>query len=172
MNAVVRTVDVSNPDDRDGEDPSLNELWAKHGSSDGPVAAILFPEQAQEIPDRLIRVMPLADTSAESICDSPTRQEIAKRLLAGESAVWIFVPCGDPQQDAAALQTLKRELLINEQRLELPVQDEYAADDVSIEATHIDLRIDFSMITVDRDDPREQFPARYIASQRVGLIVT
>ena len=157
VNAVVRAVDMVRPADRTAQDRSLQDLWEEHGASGAPVAAVLYPKQAREIHDRMIQVTALADASMESICDSPNRQEIAKRLLSGESAVWVFVPCGDRQQDEAALKTLQREIRINEQRLELPVQDNAATDDVSIEATHIELRISFSILTVDRDDPREQF---------------
>tara|TARA_R110002049_G_scaffold2750_8_gene22277 strand:+ start:227256 stop:228299 length:1044 start_codon:yes stop_codon:yes gene_type:complete len=151
VNANVRVVNVSNSDD-----PLMTKLWSDHGQSGQPIAAVLYPEQAEDISDRLAQVMPLAAMSRQELFDSPARTEIAKRLLAGESAVWIFVPCGHPEQDAQALATLKREIRVNEERLELPSDEELESDDVSIEATHIELRIAFSILTVDRDDPREQ----------------
>ena len=152
MNSEIRLIDVSSLDDK-----RLSELWTQHGKSGEPIVAVLYPQQAQEVPDRLVQVTPLSDHSIQHLTDSPVRTEIAKRLLTGESAVWVFVPCGDAKQDDEALKTLKRELLINEERLELPTQDEIESDDVSIEATHIELRIAFSIVTVNRDDPREKF---------------
>ena len=152
VNAEFRVVEASSLVD----DP-LAAIWSQHGQSDEPIVAVLYPQQAQELPDRLVQVTPLSKTSTEYLAQSPVRQEIAKRLLAGESAVWVFVPCGDAKQDEEAFKTLKRELLVNEAKLELPDQDEIEADDVTIEATHIELRIAFSIVTAKRDDPAEKF---------------
>ena len=151
------------------KDDRLKHLWSEHGKTGDPVACILYPDQAAEIPDGLVQAIPIGDETIERVIDSPIRREVGKRLLSGESAVWIFVPCGDKKQDDEAYEILKQQIRINEERLELPPPEELEADDVSIEATHIELRIDFSIVTLDRDDPQEQFLLRSLLRSESDL---
>jgi len=151
-NVTLQVVDLA-----ETKDPDLIALWTEHSQTGEPVMAVLYPRQAQEIPNRLVQVVPMTDQSFQQIAESPVRKEIAKRLLDGESAVWIFVPSGDEAQDAAALKTLREHLRISEERLELPSPEELESEDFAIEALHIELRIAFSVVTLDRNDPREKF---------------
>lgn len=151
------------------KDPLLKSAWEEHGQSGGAVLVALYPPTAQEIPDRLIKAQPLGAVSAETMVDSPTRKEIARRLVAGESAVWIFVPCGDPKQDKVALDTLKRVVQENENTLELPEQEEVEDEQELLEQVNIDLRLDFSIVTLDRQDPKEQFLLQMLLASEPDL---
>lgn len=151
-NFNVRAIDVA-----DVKDELLKDLWTKRGKQDKPLMVSLYPRNAQEVPDRLVSSRSFTDDAIKHLVDSPVRQEVAKKLLGGDSAVWIFVPSGRPDQDELALRTLKRQVEVNEDELELPPQDEIEADEFFREETPIELRLGFSIVTLDRNDPTEKF---------------
>ena len=117
---------------------------------------VQYPEGTKDVPDRIAMEAPFTDSNVAQIAESPTRKEIAKRLLKGESTVWIFVPSGHKEQDERALKTLKEQVAINESQLELPEQEEIESEEDLLVASHLELRIKFSIITLKRDDPKEQ----------------
>ena len=151
-NFNVRTIEISASNDR-----LLEDIWKKREGDSGPLLVTLYPRNAQEVPDRIVSVHPLSSQIVQRSVDSPMRQQLAKRLLSGDSAVWVFVPCGDKDQDEAALERLKLEVKKNQQSLELPPQDELEEDDLFQPENPIELRLGFSIITVDRKDPKETF---------------
>lgn len=163
-NYSLQAVDVSSTDDQ-----ALRIAWKEHGKKGEPLLVSLYPKTAQEVPDRLISAIPLSSSSTEHLVDSPVRREVSKRLIAGESAVWIFVPCGDAKQDDEALRTLKSVIAENERSLELPEQDE--ADDVTglLEEVDIELRLDFSIVTLDRNDEKEKFLLQMLLASEPDL---
>lgn len=150
-NFNVRSIDVAQ-----GKGELFGKLWAQHGNSSQPLMAVLYPRNAQEVPDRVASVSPFTDKSIQHLTDSPVRQEVAKKLLDGDSAVWIFVPSGHEDQDATALKMLKEQVKRNQEELELPPQDELEADEFFLAETAIELRIGFSIVTLNREDPKEQ----------------
>lgn len=151
-NFSVRLIEASGVKDK-----ALKAAWTKHGDAGQPVLAALYPKSMQEIPDRLFATSLLKPDSAEHLADSPLRRTIARRLSSGESAVWIFVPCGDRAQDEIAFNILTHEVKANEESLELPEQEEITEEQELLEQVDIELRLDFSVVTLDRDDPEEQF---------------
>ncbi|MGI9444654.1 MAG: hypothetical protein ACR2N1_19425 [Rubripirellula sp.] len=151
-NFNVRTIEIS-----DAKDSLLQDIWEKRESDNEPLLVTLYPRNAQEVPDRVVSVHPLSSKILQRSVDSPMRQQLAKRLLSGDSAVWVFVPCGDKAQDEAALERLTVEVKKNQQSLELPPQDELEEDDLFQPENPIELRLGFSIITVDRKDPKEAF---------------
>ncbi|MGI9469191.1 MAG: hypothetical protein ACR2OA_18880 [Rubripirellula sp.] len=151
-NFNVRTIEISA-----AKDSLLQDIWKKRESGNRPLLVTLYPRNAQEVPDRVVSVHPLSSQIAQRSVDSPVRQKLAKRLLSGDSAVWVFVPCGDKAQDEAALERLTVEVKKNQQSLELPPQDELEEDDLFQPENPIELRLGFSIITVDRKDPKEVF---------------
>jgi hypothetical protein len=151
------------------KDPVLRSAWAEHGEAGRPVLVTLYPLSAQEVPDRLIEAGPLDAASVQHVVDSPLRQTIAKRLIGGESAVWVFVPCGDPKQDQLALETLHREVKKNEDGLELPEQEEIEEESELLDQVDIELRLDFSVVTLDRDDPKEQYLLKMLLASEPDL---
>lgn len=151
-NFNVRTIEISASNDR-----LLEDIWKKREGDSGPLLVTLYPRNAQEVPDRIVSVHPLSSQIVQRSVDSPMRQQLSKRLLSGDSAVWVFVPCGDKDQDEAALERLKLEVKKNQQSLELPPQDELEEDDLFQPENPIELRLGFSIITVDRKDPKETF---------------
>jgi hypothetical protein len=89
-------------------------------------------------------------STIEALIQSPKRQELAKRLTDGETAVWIFVESGNADKDKAALQLLNQELetaakQLNEMSVEFP--EEEGLPGVSYE---------FSTLSISRSDPKER----------------
>ncbi|MGV3486111.1 MAG: hypothetical protein ACO1RT_16965 [Planctomycetaceae bacterium] len=150
-NLEVDTVQVA-----DSTDPFLKQIWDEHQTNAEPLMVVLYPKTAREVPDRLAAVLPFNDASVEQLALSPVRAKIAKRLSAGESAVWIFVPSGQADQDAAALQTLTDQLKLDEQRLMLPSLEEMELEPAQVQKVKIELRLGFSAVTLDRDDAHER----------------
>jgi len=102
--------------------------------------------------------------SVKSIVDSPVRKEIVKRLIAGESAVWIFLESGNSEKDADALKLVKENLDNLQKELQLPEEDlqemkgtGYDPSLVIAEENEDKIKISFSIISVSRQDPAEKF---------------
>lgn len=102
--------------------------------------------------------------SVKSIVDSPVRKEIVKRLIAGESAVWIFLESGNSEKDAVALEIVKENLDNLQKTLRLPEEDlqeltgtGYDPSLVIAEENEDKVKISFSVISVSRQAPAEKF---------------
>jgi hypothetical protein len=84
------------------------------------------------------------------LIQSPKRQELAQRLTAGQTAVWIFIESGNAVKDKAAMQLLKQELDAAMKELE------EMAPALSEELEMPGLSYEFSILPVSRSDPDEQ----------------
>lgn len=161
-NFDLRAVDLSR-----GADDLLKSAWKQSSRDNEAVVAVLYPRTAGEVPDRLVGVMPFSDQAIANIVDSPVRQSVTEKLIEGDSAVWIFVPCGDAKQDDVALAMLKREVQQNQKQLKLP--DDVEADEAFNAENEIELRIGFSIVTLDRSDPKEKFLLQMLLASEPDL---
>jgi hypothetical protein len=91
----------------------------------------------------------------KAMSSSSARDKIAKHILAGESAVWVMVGCGDKKKDAAFARRLGKRVKYIESVAAIPEQDPYDPD--SRLGPGPELRLGFKMIRVERDDPKEKF---------------
>lgn len=151
------------------QDDLLKDLWNEHADGGRPLMIVFYPRAAREVPDRLVGVHRLSDQAIERLVDSPVRRAAAGKLLGGDSAVWIFVPSGHADQDAAALKTLKEQVKQNQEHLELPPQDEIESDEFFRAETPIELRLGFSIVTLNRDDPEEQLTLQMLLGSEPDL---
>jgi len=107
---------------------------------------------------------------AREIIDSPARQKIAKRLLSGDSSVWVLLESGDKAKDDAAAKTLETELGRLNKELQLPEQpptpDVGPYDEAEIE---IELKVAFSVLRVSRTDPAERMFIKMLLGSEEGL---
>ena len=132
----------------------LLELWETLDYQELPSLAICYPGS---FPDReCIWSGPLTMNSAKAVVDSPVRQEIARRILDGESAVWMLLECGDRSKDAAAAELLQSQLSLMEDKLTLPEmvlnsRTVLSGDDGYRE----ELRCSFSFIRLSQTDSEE-----------------
>lgn len=139
----------------DLRDKRLVALWKNREEEGKPLLVVLYPKTAAEVPDRVLSINPLTELHVERLVDSPVRRQLSQRLIAGQTAVWIFVPCGNDALDAAALKTLNERITVNCERLVVPTAEELDVDPIRLAKNQIPLRIAFSFVTLDRKDDRE-----------------
>ncbi len=117
-----------------------------------PVLTVQFPPPIE----RTLWSGRLTKDAVDKLLDSPVRTEIRKRVLSGQSAVFLFVEGKNAETNAAALTVLTNELAMLEKEMQLPdiaPHDRAAVLDGSYGP---ELKIDFSVIQLQRDDPAEE----------------
>ncbi|OHB74089.1 MAG: hypothetical protein A2Z25_11080 [Planctomycetes bacterium RBG_16_55_9] len=91
-----------------------------------------------------------APSAIKALMNSPKRQELARRLTDGQTAVWILVQSGNAAKDKAALQRVNHELETAAGQLK-----EMAAEFPTEPGTPT-FSYEFSTLTISRSDPNEQ----------------
>jgi len=89
-------------------------------------------------------------TMVEALIQSPKRQELAQRLTAGQTAVWIFVESGNLGKDKAA------KLLINREFATATKELREMASALAEELQIPEFSYEFSILSVSRSDPKEK----------------
>lgn len=149
--AEVRVVDAARP----LEEP-LAAAWAAHGGPDTPVVVVRYPNQAG-VRGRVAHAGPLGDDRGAVLASSPARDAVARQLAAGCSAVWILVESGDAAADAAARRVIEAQAAHDRKAIRLPDAAALEIDPALLGDVRIPLGIEFGLVTVARDDPREAF---------------
>jgi len=102
------------------------------------------------------------------LTNSNARQEVVRRLLTGDSAVWVLVESGRQEKDEAAREALELHLTAAKKDLRIPGMDDldYSPTDPAEPAlepppfqdpaTAIPLKVDFSMLSLSRENDAEQ----------------
>lgn len=146
-----------------GEEATLANIYVRDfeqsedGSKDGAAKLRLRFPMASRI-GALAWSGELTQENVKKMVDSPARQEIVKRLLGGDSAVWVFVESGDKAKDDAAMKVVSEKLAALVKELELP--EEGLGSDPSLvipEESEDAVKIAFSMLRVGRGDKTESF---------------
>ena len=93
-----------------------------------------------------------------NIVDSPVRRKVVKRLLAGDSAVWLCIESGDKKLDDPAFELLEKQLKKLQKEMKLPEQDPKDLEDPAsqVRFEKLPVHIAFSSIRVSRSDPLEK----------------
>ncbi|MEA3366672.1 MAG: hypothetical protein U9R68_01010 [Planctomycetota bacterium] len=100
---------------------------------------------------------PLSPEAVSGLLDSPTRRQVAKRLLEGETAVFVFLESGDAKKDEAAVQRLAKDLKRMEELIEPPIPPGGVWGDPIYDTEGVpELKIAFSIVRLTRDDPGER----------------
>lgn len=149
---AVRRIDITATND-----PMFSDLWKRHASQGAPVLVTLYPECYQVDAGQIAHACELTAQGVAQVIDSPKRQELAKRLSAGHSAVWILLESGDQTKDDAAAKALETQLRLDTQWLALPTPEELEIKPEVLANAKIQLRIEFSVLRIPRDDPQELF---------------
>jgi len=71
--------------------------------------------------------------------------------------VWVLLESGDKALDQAARRTLQQQLDLDALWLELPTPEEMEIKPEILDQVKVKLRVEFSVISVRRDDAREKF---------------
>jgi hypothetical protein len=99
----------------------------------------------------------------KALVQSPKRQELARRLTAGQTAVWIFVESGNAGKDKAAMQLINQELdRATKELKEIPPELDLATDTEELQTPEPgqsgigSISYEFSILPVSRSDPKEK----------------
>lgn len=140
-NVVVDDVDLAASSDQ--QDAPTNDVT----SARLPLLVLRYPPQLQiPVP---IWTGPLTKDSFAQMTDSATRREIVRRLVDGQTAVWLLLESGQAAADDAAAVLIEEQLQRLEQQLKLPELTS-AEDDKLLAATP--LKLSFSLLRVPRGD--------------------
>ena len=149
LNLNVRAIDLAEEPDADAR-----RLLTRHGMPGHlPWLMVRYPKAVER--DKLAWAGPLTPDSVAGLVDSPTRRQVARRLVEGESAVWVLIECSDGAKNDKAEATLRDQLKIMEETLELPTIDDLGTDESS-HKMDVELRLAFSILRMDRNDPAER----------------
>ncbi len=96
---------------------------------------------------------PLTAANLETLLDSPLRRELARRIVRGDSAVWVLVECGDKAADDGVARVLEERFKQWATAASLPEQD--PNDPSSQIGPGPALAMRFSLLRLSRQDPRE-----------------
>ena len=94
------------------------------------------------------------------LLDSPARREVVRRIVGGDSGVWILLDSGDRAKDDAAERLLRAELGKLQRTLKLPELTSDPEDQLSAKGP--ELKLAFSLLRVSRADPAEVMLVRML----------
>ena len=143
--------------------------WKKlHSDQNASVSIhLFFPFEAFEQDTNPIWNGDFTRNNINQILDSPVRRELVKRILAGDSAVWLFLETGNRKEDDKLFNTLEKYAKIAEKEISVPegVIQQSALDDPNlllspgdeenILESSVPLKIAFSILRLSRKDPQE-----------------
>lgn len=120
-------------------------------TSDG--ARLLFPKETAVQPE--IWRGTLDGATYGALTDSPARRELVRRILDGDSAVWVVVGGSDPERNAAFAKLIEEQNAETERTGTLPERD--PDDPGSQLGPGPELKIHFSVLKLSRADAAERF---------------
>jgi len=143
-NFTVHTVDVSGK-----MSDWLQSLWEVFDSPELPFFVAIYPQikgyRGSFWSGRLSKDV------VQKVVDSPARQEIAKKIIGGDAAVFVLLESGNPTKDDATAKFISEQLSIMNNELTLSPE----LIDIA-EACALEIGIHFSLIRISRDDPAEE----------------
>jgi len=143
------------------------ELWEAQGSPELPH---LFLKFSRRMPDkRAFFSAPMSDSILRDAIDSPKRREIARRILDGDSIVWVLLESGRDQADSAAESLLKEELARLEEKIVLPEGAEEGLQLYANSNAGPKLKVAFSVLTLSRSDEEERVLVEMLLAAEADL---
>jgi len=146
-NIKVQIVDLTS--NRDAE---ISAIWEANKSETLPWIVLQSPPK-WGVPQTIWQ----GEVTSKNVADivtSPIRNKIHKRLVDGESVVWVLLESGKTEEDDTAFLTLTTELEKAEGTIKLPEIETEDLGDLSVDPNA--LKVAFSAVRVSRDDPDEQ----------------
>jgi hypothetical protein len=162
VNLRIETIDLTKEKDQ-------LERWQKiHRESNASVTMhLFFPFQGFEPGALPIWNGAFTKKNIEAVLDSPARRELVKSILAGNSAVWLFLESGNKEKDDKLFKELENHARLAEKEIAIPkgVIQQSALDDPdlllgpedeeNILESSVPLKIAFSIHRLSRKDPEE-----------------
>lgn len=166
-NVQVHAFDIDALDPANDEDAQLLALWEEEQKDTLPLMVAYYPFQS--LARGSIWSGPPTMDAVERLLDSPVRRETARRILKGDTAVWVFLEGGDKQRDDEKFRVLEENLRRAEKTLKLPEIDEQDVADGLVTIDPAKLKVRFSAIRLSRDDPREEMFVNMLLLSEEGL---
>jgi len=150
-NIVIKEVDLAASHGLDEE-----KLWRSESNAPLPWLTLRAPDSEETEPS--VWSGRLADATPALLFKSPARDELGKRLMRGDSIVWVVIDSGDRAQDEQLSTMLSAELKQLEAKLELPP----SAPDDPAPRSALPLRIAFSVLHLPAKAPGEDLFRRML----------
>lgn len=135
-NIIVETIDLAR-----SQNDAMRQIWQAQGIPKLPWMVVRSPGASAFVWSGRFTA-----NAVEMLLDSPVRQEIARRILDDDVAVWILLESGISPRDDAAVSLLEKQLKKLEGKLKI----------IDPQGSTIDRQTSFSMIRLSRNDPNEQ----------------
>jgi hypothetical protein len=103
---------------------------------------------------------PLDNEAVDRVIDSPARKELAKRLLRGDSVVWLLIRSKDEKLNQQARDILERSFRTIQTKMMLPEGIGLPGSELY---SDVPLLIQFSTLEVSNDDPQESLLVKLLA---------
>ncbi len=111
---------------------------------------------------------PLTSNHLHRVIHSPARERISRDILSGISCVWVLVESGKPEVDAAKRDFLEGHLKTIKEGVRLPeVSHAWVAEERMAGA--VPLKVDFSVISLSRQDSAEEVFLHLLLRSQPGL---
>ncbi|QDT97863.1 hypothetical protein [Gimesia aquarii] len=136
-------------------DPKDVELWKKQKSETLPLMVVRTPLPAP-VPEGFLSGE-LTEENLVRLINSPLRQNVAKQLIDGQTAVWVFLESGNSEKDKAAFELLSKELKRMEKTLKLPEIEEADIEQGLVSVSPDSLKLKFSVEKCSREDSAEAY---------------
>ncbi len=124
--------------------PKEIALWKKQKTETLPLMVVRTPLPAP-VPEGFWSGE-LNQKNVDRLIDSPLRQNIAKQLVNGQTAVWVFLESGDSEKDKAAYALLSKELKRMEKILKLPEIEQADIEQGLVSVDPDSLKLKFSIV--------------------------
>jgi hypothetical protein len=160
LNLELRLVDADQLDETAEESAADAALLAAHESAQLPLLVVQYPAHLSI--DKPVWGGGLDRQSIVRLTDSPVRQELVRRLAAGQTAVWLLLESGNASDDDAAAALLEEELVSLEKDLKLPELTTAPEDNLLAD---LPLAVDFSLLRVPRNDAEQALVAMLIGCE-------
>ena len=106
---------------------------------------------------------PIEELPTIGLIDSPKRKELSKRLLTGDSAVWIVLKSNDEKKSQAVIDLLNESLPKIASQIPFPEGIGLPGSELF---SPIPLDMRFSVLEIEADDPEEKFLINWLTSLR------
>lgn len=164
-NFILRTVDLDALNGA-GDDAAADQaLFATQNNPPLPWLTVQYPEHLG-IPAP-IWAGPFKQESISALATSPVRKELIRRLADGQTAVWLLLESGDVERDNAAVALVEEEIKKLAKELKLPELTD-SPDDTLLAG--VPLRVEFSLLRVARNDPKEEALVKSLIHSESDLI--
>lgn len=162
-NLSVITADVASE-----MSPELAELWKQQPQDTSlPQLVLRFPRNSRL--ETTITTTPLSESAKLHLADSPARRQIIERFSDGQSAVWVMLESGDAARDDAMAKLLEERLDYLMSVLTLPELDQMDIANGLISVGQDDLRLEFSLLRLSRNDAQERTFISMLLASEPGL---